>query len=96
LDIKVAFIGLRLYVVLSIFFISFISFLIKIKHLLTVLIVLEFIILGIYLRLVFLNLSFEETFSSLRFLAIAVCESALGLTALVLYTRRKGRELLLG
>nr|QEX96211.1 NADH dehydrogenase subunit 4L [Sphaeroma terebrans] len=62
-------------------------------HLLVTLIMLEFIALSLFLGLViFTPMVFEDNFSVLFYLSIAVCEGALGLSILVLYARHKGSD----
>nr|AXS65055.1 NADH dehydrogenase subunit 4L [Tenebrionoidea sp. 5 KM-2017] len=63
------------------------------KHLLLMLLSLEFIVLSIYLNL-FIYLSFmsSEYFFSMIFLTFSVCEGALGLSILVSLIRTHGND----
>nr|YP_009128367.1 NADH dehydrogenase subunit 4L [Tribolium confusum]AJP09531.1 NADH dehydrogenase subunit 4L [Tribolium confusum] len=65
----------------------------KRKHLLLMLLSLEFIVLSIYLIL-FIYLSFlgEEYFFSMVFLTFSVCEGVLGLSILVSLIRSHGND----
>nr|ADA69799.1 NADH dehydrogenase subunit 4L [Sphaeroma serratum] len=65
------------------------------EHLLATLITLEFIALSLFLNMTSLpSIVNDDSFNSLFFLAIAVCEGALGLSILVLYARSKGHDIL--
>nr|AND96187.1 NADH deshydrogenase subunit 4L [Eurysternus foedus] len=83
-----------------IFYISFISyfgglisFTIKRKHLLLMLLSLEFVVLSLYLNL-FLFMSYfdYEFFLGMIFLTMSVCESVLGLAILVSLIRTHGND----
>nr|AND96741.1 NADH deshydrogenase subunit 4L [Onthophagus nitidior] len=69
------------------------SFVMKRKHLLVMLLSLEFIILSLFFNL-FMYLSFfcYEYFFSMIFLTMSVCEGALGLGILVLLIRTHGND----
>nr|AII41679.1 NADH dehydrogenase subunit 4L [Pedetontinus luanchuanensis] len=68
-------------------------FISKRKHLLAVLFSLEYIMLGIFMLLVFLLVSFNmDIYFSLIFLTLAVCEGALGLSILVSLVRSHGND----
>nr|AYR05176.1 NADH dehydrogenase subunit 4L [Coleoptera sp. ACP-2013]AYR05230.1 NADH dehydrogenase subunit 4L [Coleoptera sp. ACP-2013] len=78
---------------LLMFFVGIIVFSLKRKHLLLMLLSLEFVILSLYI-LVFIYLSmfnFEFYFSML-FLTFCVCESVLGLSILVSLIRTHGND----
>nr|ALO76589.1 NADH deshydrogenase subunit 4L [Paromalus flavicornis] len=69
------------------------SFSLKRKHLLTVLLSLEFIILGLYINLMHLLSFFSfEFYFSMIFLTISVCEGALGLSVLISLIRSHGND----
>nr|ALO77492.1 NADH deshydrogenase subunit 4L [Platydema sp. PLA01] len=65
----------------------------KRKHLLLMLLSLEFIVLSLYF-IIFLYLSFlgNEFFFSMVFLTFSVCEGVLGLSVLVLLIRTHGND----
>lgn len=68
-------------------------FRIKRKHLLLILLRLEFIVLSIYLILfIYLRFLGEEYFFSMVFLTFRVCEGVLGLSILVSLIRRHGND----
>nr|ARH54698.1 NADH dehydrogenase subunit 4L [Tetratoma fungorum] len=75
------------------FFCGLLMFSMKRKHLLLMLLSLEFIVLSIYLNL-FIYLSFlsNEFFFSMIFLTFSVCEGALGLSILVSMIRTHGND----
>nr|ALO77286.1 NADH deshydrogenase subunit 4L [Scraptia sp. SCR02] len=68
-------------------------FSLKRKHLLLMLLSLEFLVLSIYLNL-FIYLSFlgNDYFFSMIFLTFSVCEGALGLSILVSLIRTHGND----
>nr|AXS66473.1 NADH dehydrogenase subunit 4L [Coleoptera sp. 24 KM-2017] len=75
------------------YFFGLISFTIKRKHLLLMLLSLEFIILSLYFNL-FLYLSYFlfEFYFNMIFLTMSVCEGALGLSILVSMIRTHGND----
>nr|ANJ70518.1 NADH dehydrogenase subunit 4L [Hygrotus impressopunctatus] len=75
------------------FFSGLITFSLKRKHLLLMLLSMEFIILSLYI-LLFLYLSnFDsEYYFSMMFLVFCVCESVLGLSVLVSLIRTHGND----
>nr|YP_009093775.1 NADH dehydrogenase subunit 4L [Ulomoides dermestoides]AIS67607.1 NADH dehydrogenase subunit 4L [Ulomoides dermestoides] len=75
------------------FLIGLLVFSMKRKHLLLMLLSLEFIVLSIYLEL-FLYLSFlgSDYFFSMVFLTFSVCEGVLGLSVLVSLIRTHGND----
>jgi len=76
-----------------VFLIGVIVFVFKCKHLLVILLRLEFIVLRLFLFLmIFLNLINYEVFFSIIFLVIRVCEGALGLSILVSLVRSHGND----
>nr|WAX39281.1 NADH dehydrogenase subunit 4L [Bundoksia longissima] len=63
------------------------------KHLLVMLLSLEFVVLVLFLMLyIYLNSFNYELFFSLVFLTFSVCEGALGLSILVLMIRSYGND----
>nr|WJR82120.1 NADH dehydrogenase subunit 4L [Amphimallon sp.] len=69
------------------------SFCVKRKHLLLMLLSLEFIILGLYFNLYLFLMYFNfEFYFGMVFLAMSVCESALGLAILVALVRTHGND----
>nr|AND96496.1 NADH deshydrogenase subunit 4L [Onthophagus nr. babirussa] len=78
---------------LFMFFSGMISFVIKRKHLLLMLLSLEFIILSLFLNLfIYLSFFFYDYFFSMIFLTMSVCEGALGLGVLVSMIRTHGND----
>nr|UYB77584.1 NADH dehydrogenase subunit 4L [Philonthus lomatus] len=75
------------------YFMGLISFCLKRKHFLLMLLSLEFIILSLYFSLM-LYLSFfsYEFYFSMIFLTMSVCEGALGLSLLVSIIRTHGND----
>lgn len=66
------------------------------KHLLVILLSLEFIIVSLYFNiLIYLSELSYEYFFSIIFLTIRVCEGALGLSILVLIIRAHGNDYVL-
>nr|ALO76539.1 NADH deshydrogenase subunit 4L [Perotis lugubris] len=75
------------------FFTGLVVFCSKRKHLLLMLLSLEFIVLSLYyLIMMYLSLCSYEFFFSMVFLTISVCESALGLSILVSMVRTHGSD----
>nr|YP_010025555.1 NADH dehydrogenase subunit 4L [Sarcophaga pauciseta]QOQ35854.1 NADH dehydrogenase subunit 4L [Sarcophaga pauciseta] len=63
------------------------------KHLLSMLLSLEYIVLSLFLLLfIYLNLFNYEFFFSMMFLTFSVCEGALGLSILVSMIRTHGND----
>nr|YP_008080728.1 NADH dehydrogenase subunit 4L [Songmachilis xinxiangensis]AFQ07910.1 NADH dehydrogenase subunit 4L [Songmachilis xinxiangensis] len=62
------------------------------KHLLAVLFSLEYIVLGIFMLLSFYLMMMVDLYFCLLFLAVAVCEGALGLSILVSLVRSHGSD----
>nr|QLY90093.1 NADH dehydrogenase subunit 4L [Metalimnobia quadrinotata] len=63
------------------------------KHLLIMLLSLEFIVLSLFLfMLIYLNLYNYESFFSMLFLTFCVCEGALGLSILISMIRTHGND----
>nr|VFU78888.1 NADH dehydrogenase subunit 4l [Proasellus coxalis] len=77
---------------LTMFSVGAVSFVLNKNHLLSALISLEFMVLSLFIYIsVFYQLP-EGAAVSLAFITISVCEGALGLSVLVLYTRSFGSE----
>nr|ARH54516.1 NADH dehydrogenase subunit 4L [Nosodendron fasciculare] len=75
------------------YFMGLLSFSLKRKHLLLMLMSLEFIILSLYYMLmIYLNCFNYEFNFSMIFLTLSVCESALGLSILVSLIRTHGND----
>lgn len=82
-----------LYFSVFIYFSGLISFVIKRKHLLLILLRLEFIILSLFFNLfIYLSFFYYEYFFRIVFLTIRVCEGALGLGILVSIVRTHGND----
>lgn len=77
-------------------FFGFLGFIYNRKHLLLILLSLEFIVISLYLRFFFyLRTINYEFFFSLVFLTIRVCEGVLGLSILIYIVRVHGNDLFL-
>nr|YP_009694380.1 NADH dehydrogenase subunit 4L [Carabus granulatus]QEI26040.1 NADH dehydrogenase subunit 4L [Carabus granulatus] len=75
------------------FFIGMMVFSSKRKHLLLMLLSLEFIILSLYiLMFIYLSMFDFEYYFSMFFLTFCVCESVLGLSILVSLIRTQGND----
>lgn len=75
------------------FFSGVICFVFSCKHLLAILLSLEFIVLSLFIILfIYLNLFFFESFFRIIFLTFCVCEGALGLGILVSIIRTHGND----
>nr|ALO76712.1 NADH deshydrogenase subunit 4L [Popillia sp. POP01] len=75
------------------YFSGLISFCIKRKHLLLMLLSLEYIILGLYFNLYLFLMYFNyEFYFGMVFLTMSVCEGALGLSLLVSMMRTHGND----
>nr|APX39296.1 NADH dehydrogenase subunit 4L [Longitarsus aeneus] len=75
---------------------SFMSFILNRKHLLMMLLVLEFIVIIMYLNLyIYMMMMNYEFFFNMVFLTMSVCEGALGLSILILMVRIHGNDYIL-
>nr|YP_009948021.1 NADH dehydrogenase subunit 4L [Anthalia sp. YD3030]QOH97189.1 NADH dehydrogenase subunit 4L [Anthalia sp. YD3030] len=75
------------------FMVGVIIFISNCKHLLSMLLILEFIVLTLFLLLfTYLNYLNFEGFFSMMFLTFSVCEGALGLSILVSMIRTHGND----
>lgn len=82
-----------IFLILTIFFIGNIIFVRKHKHLLIILLRLEFIVLRIYLLILFYFLIISyDIYILIIFLVFSVCEGALGLSILVSIIRTHGND----
>nr|VFU78784.1 NADH dehydrogenase subunit 4l [Proasellus ibericus] len=74
---------------MSLFWVGAISFVSNSKHLLAALISLEYMVLTLFMMLV---IFYQVALLALAFLTISVCEGALGLSVLVIFTQTHGKE----
>nr|YP_010238580.1 NADH dehydrogenase subunit 4L [Cephenemyia stimulator]QTE20637.1 NADH dehydrogenase subunit 4L [Cephenemyia stimulator] len=75
------------------FIMGVITFVSNRKHLLSMLLSLEYIVLSLFLLLlIYLNMLNFESFFSMMFLVFSVCEGALGLSILVSMIRTHGND----
>nr|YP_006503866.1 NADH dehydrogenase subunit 4L [Elodia flavipalpis]AFA46596.1 NADH dehydrogenase subunit 4L [Elodia flavipalpis] len=75
------------------FFMGIFSFVFNRKHLLSMLLSLEYIVLSLFLLLfIYLNMMNFENYFSMMFLVFSVCEGALGLSILVSMIRTHGND----
>lgn len=76
------------------FIVAFSVFVLEFKHVLTSLAYLEFLVLTIFIFLSSLPYNIDDDFvHSLFFIAVAVCEAAIGLAITTLYANKKGNQL---
>nr|UDF83739.1 NADH dehydrogenase subunit 4L [Mythicomyia sp.] len=91
--LKLMITGVLYFGVSLVFLLGLFSFVSYGKHLLTMMLILEYIVLSIYLFLyLFLLESFSELYFSVVFLTFSVCEGALGLSLLVSLVRSHGND----
>nr|YP_009730002.1 NADH dehydrogenase subunit 4L [Argopistes tsekooni]QHX99907.1 NADH dehydrogenase subunit 4L [Argopistes tsekooni] len=85
-----------MYSMFFMFFMGAMSFILNRKHLLLMLLSLEFIVIIMYLGLFnfLINMNFEFFFSMI-FLTMSVCEGVLGLSILILLVRLYGNDYLM-
>uniref|UniRef100_A0AB39A5Z9 NADH-ubiquinone oxidoreductase chain 4L n=1 Tax=Senometopia prima TaxID=3234324 RepID=A0AB39A5Z9_9MUSC len=75
------------------YFMGVFSFVSNRKHLLSMLLSLEYVVLSLFLLLfIYLNMMLFENFFSMMFLVFSVCEGALGLSILVSMIRTHGND----
>nr|ALO76469.1 NADH deshydrogenase subunit 4L [Pseudocolaspis sp. PSE01] len=87
---------IELILFISMYLSGFFSFLLKYKHLLLLLLSLEFMILSLYYGIfLYLSLIGYEYFFVMIFLIMSVSEGVLGLSVLVMMIRSHGNDLLL-
>nr|YP_010535009.1 NADH dehydrogenase subunit 4L [Meloe proscarabaeus]UYA96976.1 NADH dehydrogenase subunit 4L [Meloe proscarabaeus] len=81
------------YLGLFMFFMGLIMFSLKRKHLLLMLLSIEFMVLALYFNMfIYLSLLGNDYFFSMVFLTFSVCEGALGLSILVSMIRTHGND----
>nr|ARH54986.1 NADH dehydrogenase subunit 4L [Deporaus tristis] len=84
---------MHMYLSMMVFFSGLLVFSFKRKHLLLMLLSLEFVVISLYLNLfLFLSSINYEYFFSMIFLSMSVCEGALGLSVLVMMIRTYGND----
>nr|YP_010399079.1 NADH dehydrogenase subunit 4L [Monolepta signata]UQK96196.1 NADH dehydrogenase subunit 4L [Monolepta signata] len=82
-----------MFLIFLMFFSGAMSFVLNRKHLLLMLLSLEFVVISLYLNLfVYLSMMNYEYFFSMIFLSISVCEGTLGLSILTLMVRVHGND----
>nr|WNV22576.1 NADH dehydrogenase subunit 4L [Psylliodes crambicola] len=85
-----------MYLLIFMFMSGTISFILNRKHLLLMLLSLEFIVISLYMNIfLYLSLMNYEFFFSMIFLTISVCEGALGLSILIMMVRVHGNDFIL-
>nr|ASM41805.1 NADH dehydrogenase subunit 4L [Stictoleptura succedanea] len=85
-----------LYLSIFMFLMGLIVYFFKRKHLLLMLLSLEFIVLSLYFNMfIYLSMLNYEYFFSMIFLTMSVCEGALGLSILVLMICTHGNDYIL-
>nr|AXS66237.1 NADH dehydrogenase subunit 4L [Cucujoidea sp. 2 KM-2017] len=87
---------MMIYISMFMFMSGLMVFSFNLKHLLVMLLSLEFIVLSLYyLMYLYLSLIVFENFFSMIFLTMSVCEGALGLSLLILIIRTHGNDYLM-
>lgn len=86
-------INFNLYIPYLLFFFRILVFISNQKHLLSILLRLEFMVLRLFINIIFFfNLFIFERYFSIVFLVLSVCEGALGLSILVSLVRTHGND----
>uniref|UniRef100_A0AAU6QG89 NADH-ubiquinone oxidoreductase chain 4L n=1 Tax=Nepsalus decorosus TaxID=2950595 RepID=A0AAU6QG89_9NEOP len=86
-------IELNLFIVVLMYICGCLSYVLKRKHLLSMLLSLEFIVLSLFFLLIMSLMYFNfEFFFSMIFLTFSVCEGSLGLSVLVSMVRTHGND----
>lgn len=86
-------VNFNLYIPYLLFFLGILVFISNQKHLLSILLSLEFIVLRLFTSIIFFfNLFIYERYFSIIFLVFRVCEGALGLSILVSLVRTHGND----
>lgn len=86
-------VNFNLYIPYILFFLGLLVFVSRQKHLLSILLSLEFIVLRLFTSIIFFfNLFIYESYFSMIFLVFRVCEGALGLSILVSLVRTHGND----
>nr|APX40950.1 NADH dehydrogenase subunit 4L [Galeruca luctuosa] len=85
-----------MYLLMMMFFSGALMFVLNRKHLLMMLLSLEFIVISLYFSMFFYlsNMTYEYFFSMI-YLTMSVCEGALGLSMLILMVRVHGNDYIL-
>nr|YP_010414489.1 NADH dehydrogenase subunit 4L [Nepsalus decorosus]URT60642.1 NADH dehydrogenase subunit 4L [Nepsalus decorosus] len=84
---------LNLFIVVLMYICGCLSYVLKRKHLLSMLLSLEFIVLSLFFLLIMSLMYFNfEFFFSMIFLTFSVCEGSLGLSVLVSMVRTHGND----
>nr|YP_009564676.1 NADH dehydrogenase subunit 4L [Chaetocnema pelagica]QAY82063.1 NADH dehydrogenase subunit 4L [Chaetocnema pelagica] len=85
-----------MYLLFIIFFWGILSFVLNRKHLLLMLLSLEFIVISLYLNMfIYLSMMSYEFYFLMIFLTMSVCEGALGLSLLIMMVRIHGNDYIL-
>nr|YP_010557036.1 NADH dehydrogenase subunit 4L [Ogcogaster segmentator]UYS92707.1 NADH dehydrogenase subunit 4L [Ogcogaster segmentator] len=86
-------IELSLFMIIVMFISGCLSYTLKRKHLLSMLLSLEFLVLSLFFLLMIYLMNYKfEFFFSMIFLTFSVCEGALGLSILVSMIRTHGND----
>uniref|UniRef100_A0AAU6QFL2 NADH-ubiquinone oxidoreductase chain 4L n=1 Tax=Nepsalus decorillus TaxID=2950594 RepID=A0AAU6QFL2_9NEOP len=86
-------IELNLLIIILMYICGCLSYVLKRKHLLSMLLSLEFIVLSLFFLLIMSLMHFNfEFFFSMIFLTFSVCEGSLGLSILVSMVRTHGND----
>nr|YP_009266372.1 NADH dehydrogenase subunit 4L [Hygrobia hermanni]ANJ70492.1 NADH dehydrogenase subunit 4L [Hygrobia hermanni] len=84
---------LNMFFFILMFFVGLITFSLKRKHLLLMLLSMEYLIISLYILLfMYLSIYDYEFYFSMMFLVFCVCESVLGLSILVSLIRTHGND----
>nr|APX39819.1 NADH dehydrogenase subunit 4L [Psylliodes fusiformis] len=85
-----------MYLLFFMFMSGAISFILNRKHLLLMLLSLEFIVISLYLNMfIYLSMMNFELFFTMIFLTVSVCEGVLGLSILIMMVRVHGNDFIL-
>nr|APX40248.1 NADH dehydrogenase subunit 4L [Psylliodes circumdatus] len=85
-----------MYLLIFMFMSGALGFIMNRKHLLLMLLSLEFIIISLYLNMfMYLSMMNYEFFFSMIFLTVSVCEGVLGLSILIMMVRVHGNDFIL-
>nr|APX40573.1 NADH dehydrogenase subunit 4L [Galeruca interrupta] len=85
-----------MYLLMTMFFSGALMFVLNRKHLLMMLLSLEFIVISLYFSMfLYLSNMTYEYFFSMIYLTMSVCEGALGLSMLILMVRVHGNDYIL-
>uniref|UniRef100_A0AAU7LK46 NADH-ubiquinone oxidoreductase chain 4L n=1 Tax=Thalassa montezumae TaxID=3129753 RepID=A0AAU7LK46_9CUCU len=82
-----------IYLFIYMFFMGFILFSLKRKHLLIMLLSMEFLVISLFILMFFFLIKYDyELYFTMMFLSLSVCESALGLSLMVSMIRTHGND----